>query len=76
MSIKEMAKDYEVVASIIMGEAKAGRANHLTVANIFMNGANAVLEEIERIMLLKYDEVSTYELIEDKIRELKGGKDD
>ena len=42
----------------------------------YTEGANAVLEEIEKIMLLKYDEVSTYELIEDKIRELKGDKDE
>ena len=75
-TIKEMTDDYAIVASIIIEEAKAGRSAPLSVSNIFMNGANAVLEEIESFCQLfnnKHDGFEVpVECMLGKINQLKG----
>ena len=78
--IEEMAKEYAVMASFIMEEAEAGRSNPLTISNIFINGAQAVLQEIESVFQ-KVDIISTtspisaecvLRMVKEKIKELKG----
>ena len=38
----------------------------------FIKGANAILKEIENILSLEYNTMATVDLIEEKMKELKG----
>ena len=73
MTIQEMAQIW-LAARLLNGSSGSLSVEEFRELGMdaYMAGAKAVLEEIEKIMELKWDEVSTYESIQDKIKELRG----
>ena len=68
--IEEMAiKDLPVV---ITGNGWNDWDENEVLRKGYILGANAVLQEIENILSLEYNTMATVDLIEEKVKELKG----
>ncbi len=73
MTIEEMAKDYGKANPNTYLDADGNIEKDIYMPAVdYESGAIDVLKEFEEIIAMGYEEVSTYELIENKIKELKG----
>lgn len=73
MKIEEMAK-FQIAGRLLGGNESSLRIKEFRELGMdaYTNGANAILKEIENILSLEYNTMTTVDLIVEKVKELKG----